>query len=75
MEVIRLEFIPEIKEELFKMLSSFSSDELKIIYEDSNYERNKEIVETSRVKLKSGSEKLYIIDEVEEKLDKKSFKG
>jgi len=75
MEVIRLEFIPEIKEELFKMLSSFSSDELKIIYEDSNYERNKEIVETSRVKLKSGSEKLYLIDEVEEKLDKKSFKG
>ena len=38
MEVIRIEFKKEINEKLFKMLASFSSDKLKIVYEDSNYQ-------------------------------------
>jgi hypothetical protein len=74
MEVIRIEFKKEINEKLLKMLASFSSDKLKIVYEDSNYQENKRKVEVSYMKLKNGTAKLYSMDEVEEILDKKSLK-
>ena len=41
MEAIRLEFQPKIKAKILELLSSFSSDELKIEYEDSNFEENR----------------------------------
>ena len=41
METIRLEFQPNIKAKILELLSSFSSDELKIIREDENFIDNK----------------------------------
>ena len=41
METIRIEFQPNIKAKILELLSSFSSDELKIIEEDADFEKNK----------------------------------
>ena len=69
METIRLEFQPNIKAKILEFLSSFSSDELKIVQEDSNFEDNKKKLEDAYAKLKSGSEKMYSIDELDAILD------
>jgi hypothetical protein len=69
MEAIRSEFQPEIKEKALIFLSSFSSDELKITAEDSDFDENKKKVHAAYSKLKSGNEKLYSIDEVDLILD------
>jgi hypothetical protein len=37
-ETIRLEFQPKIKAKILELLSSFSSNELKIVQEDSDFE-------------------------------------
>ncbi len=73
MEVIRIEFKSEIKERLLEMLSCFSSDELKIIFEDSDFDENKRKVHEAYSKLKNGTTKLYSIDEVELILDKEKL--
>ncbi len=70
MEAIRLEFQPEIKEKILKVLSSFSSDELKIIPEDPDFDDNKKKVHEAYTKLKSGTSKLYTVEEVDEILEK-----
>jgi len=70
METIRLEFNSNIKDKILELLSSFSSDELKIVQEDSNFEENKRKLEKAYAKLKSGNEKMYSIDEVDAFLDK-----
>ena len=41
METIRLEFQPNIKAKILELLSSFSSDELKIVQEDPDFDENK----------------------------------
>ncbi|WP_289658048.1 hypothetical protein [Flavobacterium panacagri] len=69
MEAIRLEFQPEIREKVLKLLSRFSPNELTIIEEDSDFENDKEKVHAAYTKLKSGNEKLYSIDEVDSILD------
>ena len=69
METIRLEFQPNIKAKILKFLSSFSSDELKIVQEDSNFDENKKKLEKAYDKLKSGNEKMYSIDELDAILD------
>lgn len=69
METIRLEFQPNIKAKILELLSSFSSDELKIVQEDPNFDRNKRKLENAYAKLKSGTEKMYSIDEVDAFLD------
>ena len=74
MEAIRLEFQPEIKEKILKLLSSFSSDELKIIQEDPYFEKNKKKLDLAYAKLKSGKENMYTIDEVDALLDKTFLK-
>ncbi|PIF33791.1 hypothetical protein CLU81_4416 [Flavobacterium sp. 9] len=51
MEVMRLEFVPEIKEELLKILGSFSPDELKITFEDSLFEKDKKRLQASDDKI------------------------
>ena len=40
MESIRLEFQPNIKAKIMEVLSSFSSDELKIVQEDLDFDEN-----------------------------------
>jgi hypothetical protein len=69
METIRLEFQPNIKAKILELLSSFSSDELKIVQEDENFDENKKKLHLAYAKLKSGSEKMYSIDEVDAFLD------
>ena len=70
METIRLEFQPNIKAKILELLSSFSSDELKIVQEDSDFDENKKKIAIAYAKLKSGTEKMYSIDEVDAILDK-----
>jgi hypothetical protein len=41
METIRLEFHPNIKAKILELLSSFSSDEFKIVQERSTFEEKK----------------------------------
>ncbi|MET3027867.1 hypothetical protein ABXT06_14405 [Flavobacterium sp. UW10123] len=69
MEAIRLEFQPEIREKVLKLLSKFSSSELRIIEEDSDFENDKRKVHAAYAKLKSGDEKLYSVDEADSILD------
>jgi hypothetical protein len=71
METLRLEFQPNIKAKILELLSSFSSDELKIVQEDPNFEENKRKLEIAYAKLKSGNEKMYSIDELDAILDEK----
>jgi hypothetical protein len=70
METLRLEFQPNIKAKILELLSSFSSDELKIVQEDIDFDENKRKLDVAYAKLKSGNEKFYSIDEVDEILDK-----
>ena len=70
METIRLEFQPNIKAKILEVLSSFSSDELKIVQEDMDFDENKKKIAIAYAKLKSGTEKMYSIDEVDAILDK-----
>ena len=65
METLRLEFQPKIKAKLLELLSSFSSDELRIEQEDPNFEENKRKLDIAYAKLKSGNEKMYSIDEAD----------
>jgi hypothetical protein len=69
MEAIRLEFQPEIREKVLKLLSEFSPSELTIIEEDSDFENDKRKVRAAYAKLKSGNEKLYSVDDVDSILD------
>lgn len=73
MEAIRLEFQPEIKEKILKLLSSFSSDELRIVDEDvvdSNFIENKKKLEATAAKIDNGTAKFYTLEELDEILEK-----
>ena len=41
MEAIRLEFQPEIKEKILELLSSFPSDQLRIVQEEPDFDATK----------------------------------
>ena len=75
METIKLEFNSDIKAKILELLSSFSSDELKIIKEDEeffdqNFEENKRKLDISLTKIKNGTARFYTLDEVDAYLDK-----
>ena len=65
METIRLEFQPNIKAKILELLSSFSSDELKIVQEDLDFDENKRKLDIAYAKLKSGTAKFYTIEEAD----------
>lgn len=65
METIRLEFQPNIKAKILELLSAFSSDELKIVQEDPNFDENKRKLDIAYAKLKSGTAKFYTLEEVD----------
>ena len=69
MEVIRLEFQPQIKDKILELLSSFSSEELKIVREDPFFEENKNKLEASLEKINNGTAKLYTFEELDEILE------
>lgn len=75
MEAIRLEFQPEIKEKVLKLLSKFSPNELRIIEEDSdfvdpNFFENKKKLEAAAAKIDNGTAKFYTFEELDEILEK-----
>jgi hypothetical protein len=65
METLRIEFQPNIKAKILELLSSFSSDELKIVQEDLDFDENKRKLHIAYAKLKSGTAKFYTLEEVD----------
>lgn len=65
METIRLKFNSNIKDKILELLSSFSSDELEIVQEDDDFDKNKKKLENSFSKIKKGTAKFYTIEEVD----------
>ncbi|CAM3076137.1 hypothetical protein [Flavobacterium frigoris] len=65
MEIYRLEFNSDIKDKILELLSSFSSEELKIVREDDDFDKNKKKLENSFSKIKNGTAKFYTIEEVD----------
>jgi hypothetical protein len=55
METIRLEFQPNIKAKILELLSSFSSDELKIVPERSTFEEEKRMLQSRIDKIDNGT--------------------
>jgi hypothetical protein len=55
METLRLEFQPKIKAKILELLSSFSSDELKIIQERSSFEEEKRMLQSRMDKINNGT--------------------
>ncbi len=70
MEAIRLEFQPEIKAKILELLSTFSSDELKIVQEDSEFLKNKRELDSSLEKIHNCTAKLYSFEELDAILEK-----
>ncbi|MDQ5930400.1 MAG: hypothetical protein QG594_2188 [Bacteroidota bacterium] len=62
METIRLEFQPNMKIKILELLSSFSSDELKIIHEDAEFEKTKKMLQS---RIDKSSAKFYTIEEAD----------
>ncbi|WP_269240092.1 hypothetical protein [Flavobacterium limnophilum] len=69
METIRLEFQPNIKAKILELLSSFSSDELKIIKEDENFLKNKGMIQNELEKIKDGTAEFCTFEELDSYLD------
>lgn len=70
MESLRLEFQPNIKAKILELLSSFSSDELKIVQEDENFIEIKRELDASLEKIHNGTAKLYSFEELDTILEK-----
>ena len=70
METIRIQFQPNIKEKILKLLNTFSKEEVQILFDDTSFEENKKRVQASYKKLMSGESKLYDIDEIDDMLEK-----
>jgi hypothetical protein len=65
METIRLEFNSNIKSKILELLSSFSSDELKIVTEGSTFEAEKRMLQARIDKVKNGTAKYSTFDELD----------
>jgi hypothetical protein len=65
METLRLEFQPNIKAKILELLSSFSSDELKIVQEDLDFDKNKRELDIELAKIKDRTAKFYTFDELD----------
>jgi hypothetical protein len=70
METLRLEFQPSIKAKLLELLSSFSSDELKIEQEDPNFDKNKRKLGLELAKINNGTAEYCSVDELDLMMDK-----
>ncbi|RVT76596.1 hypothetical protein EOD40_08825 [Flavobacterium sufflavum] len=70
MEAIRLEFKSEIKEKILELLSSFSSDDLKIVQEDPDFDANKKKLDATLAKIKNGTAESCSLEELDAYLEK-----
>lgn len=69
METIRLEFQPKIKAKILELLSSFSSDELRIVQEDPDFDRNKRKLDLELAKINNGTAEFCSADELDLMMD------
>ena len=65
METIRLEFQPNIKAKILELLSSFSSEELKIVQEDPQFEQTKNMLQSRIDKINNGTAVYSTFDELD----------
>lgn len=70
METLTIEFQPNIKAKILELLSSFSSDELKIVQEDVSFLAIKKELNDSLEKINNGNAKLYSFEELDVILEK-----
>ena len=70
METFRLEFQPSIRAKILELLSSFSFEELKIVEEGPDFDRNKRELDASVKKIHNGTAKLYSFEELDAILEK-----
>ena len=70
MEAIRIEFKSGIKSKILELLSSFSSDELKIIQEDSTFEEDKKRLNARAEKINNGTAQFSSFEELDKMLEK-----
>ena len=69
MESIRLEFQPNIKAKILELLSSFSSDELKIVSERSTFEEEKKMLQSRIDKINDGTAQFVSFEELDQYLE------
>ena len=70
METIKLEFHPNIKAKILELLSSFSSDELKIVPERSTFEEEKKMLQSRIDKINDGTALYSTFEELNVLLEK-----
>lgn len=70
METIRLEFQPNIKAKIMELLSSFSSDELKIVSERPTFEDEKRMLQSRIDKINDGTAVYSTFEELNVLLEK-----
>ena len=69
METIRLEFQPNIKAKILELLSSFSSDELKIVPERPTFEDEKRMLQSRIDKINDGTAQFVSFEELDQYLE------
>ncbi len=69
MESLRLEFQPEIKAKILELLSSFSSDELIIVQEDTGFDEVKRMLFARAEKIKSGTAQFCSFEALDKMLE------
>jgi hypothetical protein len=70
METIILEFQPNIKAKILELLSSFSSDELKIVSERPTFEDEKRMLQSRIDKINDGTAVYSTFEELDVLLEK-----
>ena len=65
METIRLEFQPRIKAKILELLSSFSSEELKIVQEKTTFEEEKRMIQSRIDKIDNGTIEYSTFEELD----------
>lgn len=69
METLTIEFQPSIKHKILELLNSFPSTELKFVENHADIAQDISEIERAYAKLKSGTAKMYSIEEVDAILD------
>ena len=69
METLTIKFHPNIKAKILELLSSFSSDELKIVQERETFEEEKIKLDLELAKINNGTAEFCSIEELDSYLD------
>lgn len=69
METLTIEFQPNLKSKILELLSSFSSDELKIVQEDLEFDRNSRKLDLELDKINNGTAEFCSADELDLMMD------